>query len=265
MSIRTPSRSIFRPEQRVDRAIFHEHKVLIERIDRRNVLRGTLSLGALTLLTGCNVTESDQVQTVLRAVSAWNDRVQELIFRPNHLAPTYPESRVAKPPRSTPTIASTRWSRSTVRAGGSSCQANRRQAPVDGDGLPRASAAGDDHQAHMRRGLGLYRAVVGREPAAVSRTRRRRPQGKVRRVSLCGRLHREPRHGHRAASADDPGDQIRQGADYRPVRISLRLRTATKLGFKNAKWVTAIEVTNDWSETYWSKRGENWFAGIQTQ
>ena len=94
MSIRIPTRSIFRPERRIDQAILHEHKALIEKIDRRNVLRGTLSLGALTLLTGCDVTESDQVQTVLRAVSAWNDRVQQLIFRPNHLAPTYPESQV---------------------------------------------------------------------------------------------------------------------------------------------------------------------------
>jgi DMSO/TMAO reductase YedYZ molybdopterin-dependent catalytic subunit len=47
-----------------------------------------------------------------------------------------------------------------------------------------------------------------------------------------------------------------------PFGFPHRFRTATKLGFKNAKWVTAIEVTNDWSETYWSKRGENWFAGI---
>ena len=99
MSIRRLSRSFLRPEQRVDPGILHEHKALIEKIDRRNVLRGTLSLGALTLLTGCDVTESDRVQTALRAVSAWNDRVQELIFRPNHLAPTYRDSWVRKPPR----------------------------------------------------------------------------------------------------------------------------------------------------------------------
>ena len=24
----------------------------------------------------------------------------------------------------------------------------------------------------------------------------------------------------------------------------------------------AIEVTNDFRETYWSERGENWYAGI---
>jgi len=47
-----------------------------------------------------------------------------------------------------------------------------------------------------------------------------------------------------------------------PFGFPLRLRTSTKLGFKNAKWVTAIEVTNDWSETFWSKQGFNWFARI---
>ena len=47
-----------------------------------------------------------------------------------------------------------------------------------------------------------------------------------------------------------------------PFGYPLRLRTATKLGFKNAKWVTVIEVTNDFQETFWSKQGFNWFAGI---
>ena len=97
--IRTPSPSVFRPKRRIDQAILREHKALIETIDRRNVLRGALSLGALSLLTGCDVTETDQVQSVLRAVSAWNDRVQEFIFRPDHLAPTFSEAEVVKPPR----------------------------------------------------------------------------------------------------------------------------------------------------------------------
>ena len=36
---------------------------------------------------------------MLRTVSAWNDGVQEAIFRPNHLAPTFSPSQVVKPPR----------------------------------------------------------------------------------------------------------------------------------------------------------------------
>ena len=47
-----------------------------------------------------------------------------------------------------------------------------------------------------------------------------------------------------------------------PFGFPLRLRTSTKLGFKNAKWITALEVTNEFPETYYSKEGFNWFAGI---
>jgi DMSO/TMAO reductase YedYZ molybdopterin-dependent catalytic subunit len=47
-----------------------------------------------------------------------------------------------------------------------------------------------------------------------------------------------------------------------PFGYPLRLRTAVKLGYKNAKWIKAIEVTNTFRETFWSKQGENWFAGI---
>jgi len=47
-----------------------------------------------------------------------------------------------------------------------------------------------------------------------------------------------------------------------PFGFPLRLRTATKLGFKNPKWITAIEVTNEFPKTYWSEQGFNWFSGI---
>ncbi len=47
-----------------------------------------------------------------------------------------------------------------------------------------------------------------------------------------------------------------------PFGFPLRLRMATKLGFKNPKWITAIEVTNTYVGGYWEKQGFNWFAGI---
>ena len=47
-----------------------------------------------------------------------------------------------------------------------------------------------------------------------------------------------------------------------PFGFPLRLRTATKLGFKNAKWVMAMEVTNVFPSSYWADRGFNWYAGI---
>jgi DMSO/TMAO reductase YedYZ molybdopterin-dependent catalytic subunit len=90
---------LFRPKRGIDHGVLTQNRRLVEAIDRRGALRGALSLGALTLLTGCDVTEDDSVHKALRTVSAWNDRVQAALFRPNHLAPTFAPSQVVKPPR----------------------------------------------------------------------------------------------------------------------------------------------------------------------
>jgi DMSO/TMAO reductase YedYZ molybdopterin-dependent catalytic subunit len=47
-----------------------------------------------------------------------------------------------------------------------------------------------------------------------------------------------------------------------PFGFPLQLRTATKLGFKNAKWVTAIEITNDFPHTFWRRQGFKGFAEL---
>jgi len=63
------SKSMFHPRRAVGQRFLLENRKLIAQIDRRNAVRGSLSLGALTLLGGCDVSEDAQLQTVLRAVS----------------------------------------------------------------------------------------------------------------------------------------------------------------------------------------------------
>jgi DMSO/TMAO reductase YedYZ molybdopterin-dependent catalytic subunit len=36
----------------------------------------------------------------------------------------------------------------------------------------------------------------------------------------------------------------------------------TKLGYKNAKWITNLFVTNERLSGYWEDQGYDWFAGI---
>src|SRR3954451_9336578 len=64
---------------------------------RRRFIAGGASLGALTLLTGCDVSDSFSAQQILKKVSKFNDGVQAFIFNPNALAPTFPESAITKP------------------------------------------------------------------------------------------------------------------------------------------------------------------------
>ena len=60
-------------------------------------LRGGASLGALTLLTGCDIVDSYSAESVLAQMSKFNDRVQAALFNPNTLAPTFPESAITRP------------------------------------------------------------------------------------------------------------------------------------------------------------------------
>lgn len=64
---------------------------------RRLFGKRMLTLGGLSLLTGCSITDEDSVTTFLGAVSRLNDRVQALLFDPTRLAPTYSEAQITRP------------------------------------------------------------------------------------------------------------------------------------------------------------------------
>src|SRR5882757_5817779 len=66
-------------------------------LTRRRFISGGASLGALTLLTGCDVSDSFSAEEMLKKVSKFNDAVQAAIFNPDAMAPTFPESAITKP------------------------------------------------------------------------------------------------------------------------------------------------------------------------
>src|SRR5215469_7267104 len=94
MTIRPRTPSLFRPRKAIDQSVLTDNRKLVDDVNRRGLLRGAVSLGALTMLTGCDVSEIGPVQKALRAVSSWNDGVQNAIFRANHLARTFSPSQV---------------------------------------------------------------------------------------------------------------------------------------------------------------------------
>ena len=59
-------------------------------LERRLFLKQSLSIGALSLLAGCEITGDENVQQVLEGMSRWNDRVQGWLFDPKKLAPEFP-------------------------------------------------------------------------------------------------------------------------------------------------------------------------------
>ena len=103
------------------------------------------------------------MQSVLTAVSSWNDRVQAFLFRPNHLVPTYSEAQVVKPPRfnayyeieEVKPVDVGSWKLELAGL----IQDKR---PWTAPQIVRAAGAGAHHPSHLRRGLGLYRPMVRR-------------------------------------------------------------------------------------------------------
>ncbi len=71
---------------------------LVETINRRKVLHGAVSLGALSMLTGCDVTSTSRPERAQSDVAMERPRPSGDV-QANHLAPTYAPSQVVKPPR----------------------------------------------------------------------------------------------------------------------------------------------------------------------
>jgi len=263
MSIRTPSPSRFRPNKPIDQSVLTENKALLDRISRRGVLRGTLSLGALTFLTGCDISNTDAVQSLLTAASAWNDGAQALLFSPTHLAPTFTEADVVNPPRY------------------NGYRDIEEVKPVDGKAWKlELSGLVTDKRPWTAQQIAMLpeQELIIRHVCVEGWDYIGQWEGVNLKVFL-ERIGADTKAKYVSfRCADDYYGSIDMATALHPQTIlatkyakspitdpfgyPLRLRTATKLGFKNPKWITAIEVTNEYPGGYWEDRGYNWFSGM---
>lgn len=255
--------SLFRPVAGIDQSVLHENRILIQDIERRGFLRGALSLGALVSLTGCDISNREAVRATLKHVSAWNDRVQAALFDPNRLAPTYAETQVLKPPRfnafygidDVKPVDPTTW---RLELGGL-IERRRAWTLAELNALPQVSQITRHVCVEGWDYIGKWSGVplrhflerVGADLSA-GFVNFRCADGYSSSLDMPTALHSQTQLTLRYA------DQLLPDAYGFP----LRLRAATKLGFKTPKWIVALEVTRKNPGGYWEDRGYNWFSGI---
>lgn len=234
----------------------------IENIERRFFLRQGLSLGALSLLSGCSVTNQAGVETVLRAMSSWNDRVQAWLFDPAKLAPEYPESAITRP---FPFNAYYREDEAPeVNAEDYRLELAgliRDQRPwtlPELYALPQISQITRHICVEGWSAIGKWSGVpfsdfllrIGADTTA-KYVGFKCEDDYYTSIDMATALHPQTLMAFRYADELLP-------AKY---GFPMKLRIPTKLGFKNPKHVRGIFVTNMYPGGYWEDQGYNWFSG----
>ena len=229
---------------------------------RRLLGKQILSLGGIAMLSGCDLSNDKSVNTMLRKMSFFNDRVQALLFDPNKMAPTYPESMITRPfpfnafydiddvPEVDP--ATWRLQVSGLANGKRTWTLGELQAMPQESQITRHiciegwSAIG--HWGGVRFSEFLRRAGADRSAKYVA-------------------LHCADNYW---TSIDMPTALHAQtlltltyDGDVLPPKYGFpaKLRMPTKLGYKNPKHIVAITVTNEYPGGYWENQGYNWFGG----
>jgi len=232
-------------------------------IERRLFLRQGLSLGALTLLTGCDVTDTSAVQSVLNGISRWNDRAQAALFNPRRLMPTYPESQAVKDFRYNAYYGQSQIPKidgETFKLNLSGLIDSRKPWT-----LPELYALPQESQVTRHVCVEGW-SMIGKWTGVPFRTFLQRigadttakyvgfecGDGYYSSIDMASALHPQT---FLTFKISDETLAPRYG-------YPLKLRIPTKLGFKNPKWITAMFVTNRFPGGFWEDRGYNWFGGV---
>ncbi|TQV62856.1 MAG: molybdopterin-dependent oxidoreductase [Halothiobacillaceae bacterium] len=229
---------------------------------RRAFLRGAVTLGGLSMLTGCSISDDTSVEAMLMKISRFNDKVQAWLFDPNRLAPTYPPSMITQ---SFPFNAF--YSENKVPV----VDADRFRLEISGKvadrhawSLPELLALPHTEQ--------ITRHICVEGWSAIGRWGGVRFSDFLR---LVGADLSAKYVGFKCAddyytSIDMPTALHAQtllafsyDGEPLPARYGfpMKLRMPTKLGYKNPKHIQAIFVTNTYPGGYWEDQGYNWFGG----
>ena len=228
-------------------------------LSRRQILK----LAPLALLAGCDSTPEGRTESFLHTFQGLNDWLQAKVFNPEKLAPEYadrdmtPEEgfRVNGKDADDPDITAEGWtvqveglverpgaySMETIRSFPKRVM-NTRHCCVEGWSMIPKWGGTPLRDLLVHAVADMRAKYVSVECADDYYAPYDMPSALHEQTLLCYEAYGKPL-------------TISHGA---PVRIVI----PTKLGYKSAKWVRKITVTNDKPGGYWEDQGYDWFAGI---
>jgi DMSO/TMAO reductase YedYZ molybdopterin-dependent catalytic subunit len=226
---------------------------------RRNFLRGAASLGALTFLTGCDLIDGDAAEGVLRRISEFNDGAQAALFSQTKLAPTYPESAITKPfpfnayydEDEAPEVDGKNYK---LEVGG--LVDNKKPWTLDElYALPQFSQITRHVCVEGWSAIGSWQgAQLSEFLKRIGADTRAKyvwfkcAEGYTNTIDMPTALQLTFKYANQTLP--------------RAYGFPMKIRMPTKLGFKQPKYVVAMEVTNTDKGGYWENQGYNWFGGL---
>lgn len=247
-------------------AILKEAKNLItrrvEQPSRRAFLRNTLTLGGVAMLSGCSLSDDENVEKALTSVSRFNDRVQGWLFDPNKLAPTYLESMITRPfPfNAYYGIDEVRHvDEETFRLEVTGMVADKRQWRLE---ELRAMAQVDQVTRHI---CVEGWSAIGKWGGVPFSTFLKRVGADLTAKYVGFKCSDDYYTSIDMPTALHPQTILALTYDGKTLPpeygFPMKLRMPTKLGYKNPKHIQAIFVTNTYPGGYWEDQGYNWFGG----
>jgi DMSO/TMAO reductase YedYZ molybdopterin-dependent catalytic subunit len=236
---------------------------LLTHAARRRFLRGGASLGALVLLSGCDVIDGESAESALRAISRFNDRVQALLFDPNRLAETFSDAAVTRPfpfnayynVDEAPEVDGVEYE---LEVGGL-VQDKRPWTLQQLYALPEETQITRHICVEGWSAIGKWSGVRLSEFL-------KRIGADTRAKYIYFRCAEDYSTSIDMATALHPQTQMTFKFDGailpRAYGFPMKVRMPTKLGFKNPKHVVELTVTNDYPGGYWEDQGYNWFSGL---
>jgi DMSO/TMAO reductase YedYZ molybdopterin-dependent catalytic subunit len=233
---------------------------------RRLFLRGGASLGALTLLSGCDIVDGWSAEKALVKISHFNDRAQAWLFNPDRLAPTYPESAITRP-----------FPFNGYYAEDDSPEVDKEDYMLEVGGLVDNKDSWTLDQLYaLPQESQITRHICVEGWSAIGKWTGVRFSEFLRRIGAdtrakyvwfrCAEAAGAVYHTSiDMATALHPQTQMtfKFGDEILPRKYGfpMKVRIPTKLGFKNPKHVMELAVINNYNPGYWEEQGYNWFSG----